>query len=156
MHRRRAGYARLATPILEKDGCRNYYALVQVLADDPFTANVAAIKTKTDTIASGSVTVVSPVATDEDITIYTWDDYDADPVPLAGLEQQQRRLGGTDLTTWTIKLHLYDELTETTTSITGSVVTATGTQVVRVELTHAQTGVLVAGNSYKYQVRAWT
>lgn len=105
-------------------------------------------------IGTGNVVVISPVAQDSKVTIIKGDDYSA---------TDSRALDWTDTTAlWptltgaTITLNVFSEFDSSTAllTVTGSVITATGSnKQVRVALTAAQTATLAAGG-YLYEITA--
>ena len=118
------------------------------------STTVDAIKAKTDTIGSGTVTVTSPVALDQNVTLVKGDDYKA----ADGRALDFINAAGTwpDLTGATINFKAAYQLqpTNSFTEATGSVVVASGVnQQVRIEIDGTDTAGLPAG-SYEYDVEA--
>lgn len=116
----------------------------KLLSDVPtlaLQATALSIQAKTDLItAGGSVTVVAPVASDGDVTVYQGDDY-------ASVDSRALDWSGTtwpDLTSASILLMVRAQ-TGVAFSKAGTVVSAGGaTQTVRVELTDDETALLAA------------
>jgi len=116
-------------------------------------ASVSAIKTKTDALISGAVTVTSPVTAELDVEITQHDDY---------LLANSRTLPWTNTSgTWFAGNILGATVTFTAKTLdgiavlskAGVVLTATGTQAVYVELTAANTALFTkAGRQYRYQL----
>jgi hypothetical protein len=115
-------------------------ATATAAALDVVDANVDAVKTKTDLLGNGTVTVVSPVASGGEASVYQGDDYaNADGRALAWSSN-----GWPDLTSATI-LFMVRAQTGALFSKAGTVVSAGGaTQTVRVELTATETAALQA------------
>jgi hypothetical protein len=125
---------------------------IDILAIDPFDANLsltnldAAVSSRA---ASGvSVTVSSPTASDGTITVITGDDYfSADSASI-----DFSYSGVADLTGSTVKLSFQrDALSTPDLTVTGSVLTSAS---LRFQPTSTQTGLLVAGEPYHYDVQA--
>lgn len=114
---------------------------------------IGAIKLKTDTIAAGTITVTSPVTADQNVEIVQYDDYlDENSKVLPWTNSSGDWFNG-DLTDATVSFIV--KASDGTAILTkaGRVDTATGTQVVSVELTSAETGLLTrAGKQYTYQL----
>jgi len=124
---------------------------VKILVAPP---QLDAIQAKTDTIA-GDMTVSAPVTQDLDIVIYQYDDYyDAEGRSLEWTNSDGD-WGGGDITGATVSLQINHKHTGAAVKTkVGTVVTATGTQKVRVELGTADTDDFTdCGELYKYQLR---
>ncbi len=110
-----------------------------VPATGSIDADLDLILAKTNTIGSGTITVVSPISTGGDFTILKGDDYYA-------LDSRSIDWSATtwpDLTSATIRFSIQSDLSAFTTA--GSVVTPTGsTKTVRLELSAAQTALFPA------------
>ena len=120
------------------------------------TTNVdeAAIKLKTDTIGTGAATVAAPVAQNLDVALYQRDDYDFDEARSLDWTNSAGTWGGGDLTDAIVQMvFMYPRTGAPVLVGTGSVVTPTGVQHVRVELTAAETALLVLSGPYLYQLR---
>lgn len=111
------------------------------------------IKAKTGLLGTGGVSASSPVATDGEITIYRNDTYDADESRAIEWTNSAGTWGGGDITGATVAFRAYHERTDTTISLSGSVVTATGTQKVRVEMSSTDSAEFDDGRTWVYQVR---
>lgn len=105
------------------------------------TDDISEIKAKTDMLGVGSVTVSSPVATGGDVELYEGDDYAA--ADGRSLEWTNTAGNWPDLTAAAITLAVRTPNGQTF-NMAGAVITPTGTQKVRVELTAAQTDDLLA------------
>jgi len=112
-----------------------------------------AIKAKTNTLGTAGVTVRSPVATDGELTLYRKDTYDDDESRAIEFSNAAGTWGNGDITAATVEFKAYHERTDATISLTGSVVTPTGTQKVRVEMTSAESADFDDGRVWQYQVR---
>ena len=110
--------------------------------------SVDAIQATASILTTGRVLSAGPLAPNNDLTIVVGDDYNASD------GRSLTWTGATanvwpDLTGATITLNIGDGIL----SVTGSVVTPTGTQQVRAQPTAAQTGTLTAG-TFAYDVKA--
>lgn len=116
-------------------------------------AEMSAIKAKTDLITMANVTVSSVVTTDQDLVLVQYDDYlDANSRAISWSNTSGDWFAG-DLTDATVALTIVDAGGYVKLTKAGSVVTATGTQEVSVELTSAETGLLTEqGRRYHYQL----
>lgn len=104
-------------------------------------------------IGTGSATITAPVAESDDVTIVQGDDYDNDE--SVSLEWTcSDGTWPTDLTSATIEFGVIDGSNSQVLSTSGTVVTPTGTQKVRVELTDTQTAALSVMTQGRYQLRA--
>jgi hypothetical protein len=103
--------------------------------------DVDAVKAKTDTLGGGPVTVTSPVAAGGDVTIIRGDDY----LATDGRALEWTSTRWPDLTGAAIRFKY--KSSESLVTITGSVVTPTGTAKVRVELAATDTSGLSVGEN---------
>ncbi len=116
-------------------------------------ATLALVKTKTDLITSANITVTSAVTSDSEIELVQYDDYlSANSRALSWTNTSGDWFAG-DITGAAITLTLTENDGTIILSKAGSVVTATGTQEVSVDLTSAETGLFTKpGKQYKYQL----
>jgi hypothetical protein len=126
------------------------------IVEDTGTTLPAAISGISTTIVanlSGNVTVTSPVTVDLDVEITQYDDYlDANGRKLTW-NNSSGDWCNDDLTDATITFTVETASGTEVLEVAGEVVTATGTQVIGVELTSAQTALLTKeGQQYKYQL----
>lgn len=112
-----------------------------------------AIQIATDQIGSANITVSSPIATDGDITLHQYDDYDADETRSLEWTNSNGDWGPDDITDATVEFVIRDYNGVIKLTADGIVVTPTGTQKVRVELANDDTDVLDYATTYEYQLR---
>jgi len=101
---------------------------------------VDGIKVKTDTIGAGSVTVTSPVSTAGDVELYQGDDYHSSDSRALDFTNTAGTWPNLTAAAVTFAVRAPDGTLFTK---TGSVVTPMGVQVVRVELTAAESALLL-------------
>lgn len=114
------------------------------------------VQAKTDLLGTGQVTVSSPVdPVTWNIRLTQGDDYDDDEGRSLEWTNENGTWGDGDITSNTVSFKVTNKKTgQAAISKAGSVVTPTGTQKIRVELTAAETAALTeAGDAYKYQIR---
>ena len=119
-------------------------------------ATTDSIKAKTDLITAGEITVSSLVDENGNVSIRQYDDYAAGTSRITWTNSDGDWLNS-DITGATITLKVRKRGTTTITTIPGAVVTATGTQVVAVDLTSAESGAAAWSeleNVYEYHLRA--
>jgi hypothetical protein len=122
-----------------------------VLLDAATIAKLDAIKAKTDQIGTGAVLVSAPVASNNDVTVYQGTDYaDAD-----GRALEWTAAAGawpSNLTGATVTMTVQNSANRTVLTIPVTVVTPTGAQRLRAELTAVHTN--LASTVYLYLIRA--
>lgn len=127
---------------------------IQVIGVPSTQTTVAyAIKTATDQIGSADITVSSPIATDGDITLHQYDDYNNNESRSLEWTNSDGDWGPDDITDATVEFVIRDSNGVVKLTADGEVVTPTGTQKVRVELTNEETDVLDYKTTYEYQLR---
>ena len=112
-----------------------------------------AIKAKTDTLGSAAITVTSPVSSTSDITIQQYDDYHNTEGRSLDWSNSDGDWGPDDITDATVEFLIRDARETIKLEVAGSVVTPTGTQVVRVVLANTDTADLTTTARYTYQLR---
>jgi hypothetical protein len=111
--------------------------------DASTTADIAAIKAKTDTIGAQSVTITSPVSSNLNISLMRGDDY----LLANGRELSFVGTNWPSLTSGSVNLNI---ATHAPTTYSGCV---SGSNTCYIELTHTQTALLPAG-TYNYELDA--
>lgn len=111
------------------------------------------IQIATDQLGSASVTVSSPIATDGDITLQQYDDYNNTETRSLEWTNSDGNWGPDDITDATVEFVIFDSDGTVKLTADGSVVTPTGTQKVRVELLNTETADLNYKTTYTYQLR---
>jgi len=112
------------------------------------------IKAKTDLLGSASITVASPVASDAKVTVTSADDYQSAEGRALDWINADGTWGGGDISEATVSFRAKHKRTGVTIDKAGSVITATGTQKVRVEFTNAESDAFKnEGWVYDYQIR---
>lgn len=117
---------------------------------------LAALPTSISNAFSGSVTVTSPVTSEEDVELVAGRDYLTANARHLSWSNSSGDWCNSDLTDATVAFTAeatWGGGSNTLDGIAGAVVTATGTQVVKVELTAAQTALFInPGGQYIYQL----
>jgi len=143
------GLAGTALPVAVADAAGG------LVISDAGGLDIDAIKAKTDTLGTDDVTVTSPVASDGAVAFTPWDSlYNSQSRSLEWTNSDGDWGSSGTLTGSTIQLKVTHKHTGTSYSYTGSVVTSSGTQKVRIELGSTQTGVFTEGRLYDYHLRA--
>ena len=116
-------------------------------------ADLVVIKAKTNTIAAGTITVTSPVSSDQTVSIVQYDDYlTATSRPLSWTNTSGDWFDS-DITSATVTFTAKTKGGVAVLEKAGAVVTATGTQEVTVDLTSAETALFtLEGKQYEYQL----
>ena len=128
-------------------------ALATAIASELGDVGGASVSDIVSALVGKNITVTSPVTADQDVEVYAADDYiDAWDRSLSWSNSGGDWAGG-DLTDAVVTMAIVDASGNAVLTKTGSVVTATGTQSVMVELEEADVSLLTQeGKRYKYQL----